>query len=98
VISPSQRPPNTKTNIHALSGIRTDPSNQAAKNLSLRLRGHWDHPGGSVTSVNSKVTNFRRKKIRMTCLGLDSHCPFPGDHSSFRSLSAQWGIFKIAEK
>jgi hypothetical protein len=32
-----------ETNIHALSGIRThDPSNQAAADLRLRPRGHWD--------------------------------------------------------
>jgi hypothetical protein len=51
VISPSQRPlpaqGNTtyrhKTNIHAPSGDRTrDPRNQAAADLRLRPRGHWD--------------------------------------------------------
>jgi hypothetical protein len=32
-----------ETNIHSLSDIRTrDPSNQAAADLRLRPRGHWD--------------------------------------------------------
>jgi hypothetical protein len=32
-----------ETNIHARSGIRTgDPSNEAAADLRLRPRGHWD--------------------------------------------------------
>jgi hypothetical protein len=32
-----------ETNIHVPSGIRTrDPSNQAAADLRLRPRGHWD--------------------------------------------------------
>jgi hypothetical protein len=32
-----------QTNIHAPSGIRTrNPSNQAAADLRLRPRGHWD--------------------------------------------------------
>jgi hypothetical protein len=32
-----------ETNIHASSGIQNrDPSNQAAADLRLRPRGHWD--------------------------------------------------------
>ena len=49
MISPLQRPlpGNTQhsqqTNIHAPDGIRThNPSRQAAEDLRLRPRGHWD--------------------------------------------------------
>jgi hypothetical protein len=38
-----------KTNIHAPSGIRTrDPSNQAAADLCLRSRGHWNRQSGHL--------------------------------------------------
>jgi hypothetical protein len=40
-LPPTQQTTNTKTNIHALSRIRTGgPSNQAAGNLPLRLHSH----------------------------------------------------------
>jgi hypothetical protein len=49
MISPSQRPlphntqQSQQTNIHAPGGIRThDYSRQAAVDLRLRPRGHWD--------------------------------------------------------
>jgi hypothetical protein len=41
-----------ETNIHAPSGIRTrDPSNQAAADVRLRPRGHWDWQLLNVLSV-----------------------------------------------
>jgi hypothetical protein len=61
VISPSQRPlpaqDNTRqtqeTHIHAPRGIRTrDPSNQAAADLCLRPRGHWDRHIGGLRRIN----------------------------------------------
>jgi hypothetical protein len=65
MISPSQRPLPTQdnttyeheTNIHALSGIQNlDPSNQAAADLRLRLRGHWDRQQLSEIYQNMVAT------------------------------------------
>jgi len=57
MISPSQRPPpdNTQhsqqTNIHALGGICThNRSRQAAVDLRLRPRGHWERHNNNNTA------------------------------------------------
>ena len=64
VTSSSQRPvpDNTQhsqqTNIHAPGGIRThNLSRQAAANLRLRTRGHWDRPQPIITTYNWRVKN-----------------------------------------
>jgi hypothetical protein len=50
-----------RTNIHALSGIRThDLSRRAAADLRLRPRGHWDR------HING-VSSNRHIKIYLTC-------------------------------
>jgi hypothetical protein len=42
-----------ETNFHAPSGIRIrDPSNEAAADLSLRPRGHWDRQAGVILEEN----------------------------------------------
>jgi hypothetical protein len=52
-----------ETNIHAQSGIRTrDPSNQAAADLCLRMRGHWDRQ--PITSHR----NYFRDTIILTSI------------------------------
>jgi hypothetical protein len=43
-----------ETNVHAFNGIgTTDPSNQAAADLLLRPRGHWDKMTGALRKEKS---------------------------------------------
>jgi hypothetical protein len=75
VISPSQRllPDNTQhtqqTNIHAPSGIRTHDrsSRQAAVDLRLRRRGHWDRQLNKLRKCNSRNFELQMAGACNTC-------------------------------
>jgi hypothetical protein len=59
-----------ETNIHVPSGIRTrDPSNQAAAELRLRPRGHWDRHRKTCVymEIRATFTFWRRRRSPPKC-------------------------------
>jgi hypothetical protein len=55
-----------KTDIHAPSGVTTcNPSNQATKDLHLRMLGHWNlqQDAGTFTKSISKTLSLDLKEL-----------------------------------
>ena len=78
VISPTQRlqPNNTQhsqqTDIHALGGIRNyNLCRQAAANLHLRPRGHWDRQ--RLLTQSNNFSYFHHAGIKAKCCGVIGH-------------------------